>query len=88
MEALILFIGLSIVSTIGVAILLYQHIRQNRLTKIGIKKQSQAITMFYPFEIKIPNESTIEALNEDVSNNKAYSSVEVLMEDLDSDKNE
>ena len=32
-EALILFTGLSIVSTIGVVVLLYQHIKQNRLTK-------------------------------------------------------
>ena len=66
------------------------------LAQIGIKP-SQAITMFYtqivrqrgiPFELKIPNEETLQALNEDVSNHKAYDSVEALMADLDSDTNE
>ena len=66
------------------------------LDQIGIKP-SQAITMFYtqivrqrgiPFELKVPNEETIQALNEDVSKNKAYNSVDALMIDLDSDKNE
>ena len=66
------------------------------LAQIGIKP-SQAITMFYtqivrqrgiPFELKVPNEETIQALNEDVSKNKAYNSVDALMVDLDSDKNE
>ena len=66
------------------------------LAKIGIKP-SQAITMFYtqivkqrgiPFELKVPNEATIQALEEDVSNNKAFSSVKALMADLESDKNE
>ena len=66
------------------------------LAQIGIKP-SQAITMFYtqivrqrgiPFELKEPNEATIQALEEDVSNNKAYNLVNDFMADLDSDKDE
>ena len=62
------------------------------LAEIGIKP-SQAITMFYnqivrqrglPFEARIPNDETIKALNEDLSTKKRFSSVEELMDDLNS----
>ena len=60
------------------------------LAQLGIKP-SQAITMFYtqivrhqgiPFELKLPNAETIQALNEDVSNQPAFQSVSALMADL------
>ena len=67
------------------------------LTELGIKS-SQAISMFYsqivkhrgiPFELKIPNEETIAAVEELISpksrkNAKSFSSVKGLMSDLDS----
>jgi len=61
------------------------------LAEMGLKP-SQAITMFYtqlvrqrdlPFSTKIPNKQTIKALNEDLSEKPKFSSVEALMEDLD-----
>lgn len=63
---------------------------------MGIRP-SQAITMFYtqivrqggiPFELKVPNEETIAALEEDVSGKKTFHSVEALMEELDAGHNE
>ena len=62
------------------------------LAHLGIKP-SQAITMFYtqivrqrgiPFELKLPNAETVQALNEDLSDQPAFDSVEALMADLDS----
>ena len=66
------------------------------LSRIGIKP-SQAINMFYsqivrqggiPFELKIPNEETVAALNEDVSEQKTFHSAETFLADLDSDSEE
>jgi DNA-damage-inducible protein J len=66
------------------------------LAQIGIKP-SQAITMFYtqivqqrgiPFELKIPNEATIEALNEDITNAKRYTNLDTMFADLDADGTE
>ena len=37
-----------------------------------------------PFDAKIPNEETIAALDEDISNAKRFGSVDALMADLDS----
>ena len=60
------------------------------LAEIGLKP-SQAITMFYkqivrqrglPFEAKIPNDTTIKAMEEDLSNKKRFSSVDEAMKDL------
>ena len=67
------------------------------LAEIGVKP-SQAITMFYkqivrqrglPFETRIPNDQTIEAMQElknpeTRKNLKRFSSVEELTSDLDS----
>lgn len=62
------------------------------LQELGIKP-SQAITMFYtqiaerkefPLELKSPNQETIDALNEDISDYKRYSSVDELMLNLNS----
>jgi len=66
------------------------------LSELGIKS-SQAISMFYsqivkhrgiPFELKIPNEETIAAVEELISpksrkNAESFSSIEGLMSDLD-----
>ena len=66
------------------------------LAQLGIKP-SQAITMFYtqivrhrgiPFELKVPNVETIHALNEDVSNQPTFHSVEALIADLDENEDE
>jgi len=65
------------------------------LAEIGIKP-SQAITMFYtqivrqrglPLELKIPNEETLEALNEDLTNAKSYDSAAEMFADFDNDEN-
>ena len=62
------------------------------LAELGINS-SQAITLFYrqivrqrglPFAIRMPNDETIEALNEDLSEQRRFSSIEALMEDLHS----
>lgn len=62
------------------------------LAEFGVKP-SQAITMFYkqivrqhglPFETRMPNEESIKAMKEDLSAKKSFSSVEALMEDLNS----
>ena len=62
------------------------------LAELGINS-SQAITLFYrqivrqrglPFETRMPNDETIEALNEDLSEQRRFSSIEALMDDLHS----
>jgi len=62
------------------------------LAQLGIKP-SQAITMFYtqilehrgiPFETKIPNDETIAALNEDLTNAPRFATIDDLMADLNS----
>ncbi len=63
------------------------------LSELGIKP-SQAISMFYtqivrqhgiPLELKIPNAETIEAMNEDLTNRKRFTSIKDLMADLNAD---
>ena len=63
------------------------------LAQIGIKP-SQAITMFYtqivrqrgiPFELKVPNEETVQALTEDITKAKRYTNLDVMFADLDAD---
>lgn len=53
---------------------------------------SEAITLFYsqvtlhhglPFEVKVPNEETIESFNEDISSLPKYSSVDDAFASLD-----
>jgi len=60
------------------------------LSQLGVTP-SEVINMLYnqiilkqgiPFEIKIPNAETIAAMNEDVSGEKRYESVEEMFEDL------
>ena len=60
------------------------------LAELGINS-SQAITLFYrqivrqrglPLAISMPNDETIEALNEDLSEQRRFSSIEALMDDL------
>ena len=60
------------------------------LAELGINS-SQAITLFYrqivrqrglPFATRMPNDETIEALNEDLSEQRRFSSIEALMDDL------
>ena len=62
------------------------------LAELGINS-SQAITLFYrqivrqhglPLATKMPNDETIEALNEDLSEQRRFSSIEALMDDLHS----
>ncbi len=62
------------------------------LSELGIKP-SQAISMFYtqivrqrglPLDLKIPNEETIAALNEDVSAYPRFETIDDLMTDLNS----
>ena len=62
------------------------------LAELGINS-SQAITLFYkqivrqrglPLSTRMPNDETIEALNEDLSEQRRFSSVEALMDDLHS----
>ena len=62
------------------------------LAELGINS-SQAITLFYrqivrqrglPLAIRMPNDETIEALNEDLSEQRRFSSIEALMDDLQS----
>ena len=62
------------------------------LNSLGIKP-SQALTMFYtqvvshrglPFDLKIPNEETIKALNEDISTAKRYTNLDKMFLDLES----
>ncbi len=62
------------------------------LSKLGISA-TQAINMLYkqiilnkgiPFELKVPNATTIAAMNEDRSSLKSFHSVEELFDDLDS----
>ena len=62
------------------------------LSSLGIKP-SQALTMFYtqvvnhkglPFDVKIPNEETIKALNEDISRSKRYTDLDKMFLDLES----
>ena len=69
---------------------------ESTLAQLGIKP-SQAITMFYtqivqhrgiPFPLKVPNAETIKALNEYVSNQPAFHSVEALMADLNASEDE
>ncbi len=66
------------------------------LAEIGIKP-SQAITMFYtqivqqrglPLDLKIPNDKTIEALNEDLTYAKSYSSAAEIFADLNANDSE
>ena len=66
------------------------------LAELGIRP-SQAITMFYtqiirqrglPLELKIPNDETIAAMNEDLSNAKRYNSAQALFDDMDLDEDE
>ncbi len=61
------------------------------LAELGIKP-SQAISLFYaqivkhrgiPFELKIPNDETLAAMQEDLSNSQAYTSVDELFADLE-----
>ncbi|MBT3785911.1 type II toxin-antitoxin system RelB/DinJ family antitoxin [bacterium] len=61
------------------------------ITKLGMTT-SQVINMLYqqiilnkglPFEVKVPNAETIAAMNEDVSDEKRYESVEEMFKDLD-----
>ena len=63
------------------------------LSAIGLST-TDAITMFFkqvvmqqglPFEAKIPNDQTIVALNEDLSDLKSFNSVDDLMVDLKSE---
>ena len=60
------------------------------LAELGINS-SQAITLFYrqivrqrgwPFASRMPNDETIEALNEDLSEQRRFCSIEALMDDL------
>ena len=62
------------------------------LAELGIDS-SQAITLFYrqifrqrglPFASRMPNDETVEALNEDLSEQRRFSSIEALMDDLHS----
>ena len=62
------------------------------LAELGINS-SQAITLFYkqivrqrglPLAARMPNDETTEALNEDLSEQRRFSSVEALMDDLHS----
>ena len=62
------------------------------LNELGIKP-SQAIAMFYtqivkqrgiPLELRIPNDVTISALSEDLSEAKSFTNVDDLMADLNS----
>lgn len=62
------------------------------LSKLGISA-TQAINMLYqqiilnkgiPFEVKIPNETTIAAMEEDRSSLKSFDSVDDLFDDFDS----
>ena len=66
------------------------------LSGIGIKP-SQAITMFYtqiarqggiPFDLKIPNDETVAALQENLTKSKKFQSVNQLMADLRSEDDE
>jgi len=66
------------------------------LAELGIRP-SQAITMFYtqiirqrglPLELKIPNDETIAAMNENLSNAKRYNSAQALFDDMDLDEDE
>ena len=65
------------------------------LAEIGVKP-SQAITMFYtqivrqrglPLELKIPNDVTIAALGEDLTDAKSYSDAGEMFADIDADDN-
>ena len=67
-----------------------KHQGEAIFSTIGLST-SDAITLFFrqvvmykglPFEVKIPNETTIKALNEDLSEAQRFSSVEELMDDL------
>ncbi len=64
------------------------------LAELGIKP-SQAITMFYtqivrqrglPLDLKIPNDETIAALAEDLTNAKSYSGAAEMLADFDTDE--
>ena len=66
------------------------------LAELGIRP-SQAISMFYtqiirqrglPLELKIPNDETIAAMREDLSNTKRYNSAQALFDDMDLDEDE
>jgi len=61
------------------------------LSELGISS-SEAIRLFYsqichhrgiPFDVKIPNETTLAALQEDLSNAKRYASFADIRKDLD-----
>ena len=63
------------------------------LAEIGVKP-SQAITMFYtqilrqrglPLELKIPNDVTIAALGEDLTDAKSYSSSAEMFADINAE---
>ena len=67
-----------------------KHQGETIFSIIGLST-SDAITLFFrqvvmhqglPFEVKIPNEKTIKALSEDLSNAQRFSSVEELIDDL------
>lgn len=60
------------------------------LAELGVKP-SQAISMFYaqivrqrglPLELKLPNEETVQALKEDVTNNPNYRDIDEAFADL------
>ena len=59
-------------------------------SELGINA-STAITLFYtqiihhkgiPFDIKIPNQTTLQALSEDISTAERFESIDDLMKDL------
>lgn len=63
------------------------------LSTLGLNPTT-AITLFYtqivrqrglPLELKIPNEETVAALGEDVSQTKSYESADELFADLEAD---
>lgn len=64
--------------------------------QLGIS-EGEAIRMFYrqvdlqqglPFAVKIPNEETIAAMNEDPAKMKSFRSVEELFSDLENDEDD
>lgn len=63
------------------------------LSQLGIKP-SQAISMFYtqivrqrgmPLELKIPNDETIAAFGEDLSDAKRYTNIDQMFADMDNE---
>jgi DNA-damage-inducible protein J len=67
-----------------------KHKAEEVLRKLGITP-TEVINLLYnqiilrqgiPFEIKVPNAETIAAMNEDISDEKRYESVDEMFEDL------